>query len=498
MKRPTTSRRDFLRNLALGSTVIGGLAESGAVGESRAEAIPPPPELGTVQEKPRRTPVVHECDICVVGGSSTGVFAAIRAARLGATVALVENNGFLGGVATAAKVNVWHSKYDTTGRRQIIGGLTVELIERLAARGEAVIHKPDNPSRYATFNSAEMTLELDRMVCQHGRIRPFLHALFVDGLVEAGRMTHAIIEDKSGRRAIKAEYFIDATGDGDLVARIGLPARKDEMLQPPTMCVLLSGLDQLAKANPGFDLAGAIYNPKFTNALKHGFVWTSPSIGFPGVHMVAGTRVWKADCSKADDLTRAEIEGRRQVRAIRDLLRDNFKGGEQVSVGALPARIGVRETRHAVCRYRLTETDVLEGRRFHDAIANGSYRVDVHHPDREGLTFRYLDGREIYVVPGKTRVERRWRPRRDRDPTFYQVPYRSIVPKGGQNVLIAGRLVDADRGGFGAVRVMVNCNQMGEAAGTACFLALQGRLGVGDVDVQRLRTTLSAGGSVII
>jgi hypothetical protein len=164
----------------------------------------------------------------------------------------------------------------------------------------------------------------------------------------------------------------------------------------------------------------------------------------------------------------------------------------------LPARIGVRETRHAVGLHRLKEREVLEGIRFDDAIANGSYRVDIHHAGTEGLTFRYLDGREVYTVPGKKHIARRWREERPEDPTFYQVPYRSIVPQGSQNVLCAGRMVDADRGAFGAARVMVNCNQMGEAAGVASYLALQNDAAVADVNVQRLRQTLAAGGSIII
>ncbi|MBM4030050.1 MAG: FAD-dependent oxidoreductase [Planctomycetes bacterium] len=455
--------------------------------------------LPVIQEKPRQTPVVYECDLCVVGGSSTGVFAAIRAARLGAKVALIENNGFFGGVATAAKVNIWHSRFDTTGDKEIIGGLTVELIERLVKRGAARVYEKSNPSRYAVFNSAEMVMELDRMVEEHRSIHPFLHALFVDGVAEAGRMSHAIIEDKSGRRAIKAWCFIDATGDADVLARIGLPVRKDHLLQPPTMCALIAGLEEVRKANPGFDLAKAIYDrERFADALTPGFVWTAESVGFPGVTMVAGTRVWGADCSDADQLTRASIEGRRQVRAIRDVLHDNFQAGGSVSVGALPARIGVRETRHAVCLHRLSEMEVLEAVHFDDAIANGSYRVDVHHPDKEGLTFRYLDGREVYSVPGRKQVEGRWRERRDMSPTFYQVPYRSIVPKGSANVLCAGRMVDADRGAFGAVRVMVNCNQMGEAAAVACYLALETGSGVAEIDTQRLRRMLAAGGSVVI
>ena len=495
MDSSTNTRRDFLRRIGGGAGILaisnsrGRSAQDSSSGDSSA----------VVHEKPRQTPIVHECDICIVGGSCTGVFAAIRAARLGASVALIENNSFFGGVATAAKVNVWHSRYDTTGEKEIIGGLTVELIERLVRRDSARIYERSNPSRYAVFNSAEMVMELDRMVCEHKGIRPFLHTLFVDGVVEGGRMTHAIIEDKSGRRAIRARYFVDATGDADVLTRIGLPVRKDSVLQPPTMCALVSGLAGLRKANPGFDLARAIYDKKrFPEALDHGFVWTAESVAFPDVTMIAGTRAWGADCSDADQLTKASIEGRRQVRAIRDILHDGFKAGEHVAVGSLPARIGVRETRHAACLHQLKEMEVLEGVRFDDAIANGSYRVDVHHPDKEGLTFRYLDGREVYVVPGKKRQERRWREKRDGSPTFYQVPYRSIVPKGSQNVLCAGRMVDADRGGFGAVRVMVNCNQMGEAAGVASFLALEAGSGVAEMDPSRLRRALAEGGSVTL
>ncbi|MCH5378214.1 MAG: FAD-dependent oxidoreductase, partial [Planctomycetes bacterium] len=122
--------------------------------------------MNTIDEQ-IKTPIVHKCDICVIGGSCTGVFAAIRAAQLGATVALVENNGFFGGVATAGLVNIWHSIYDTAGQKQIIGGLTVEVIERLLRRDAAVVYAPSNPSRYAVFNSAELILELDDLVSEH-------------------------------------------------------------------------------------------------------------------------------------------------------------------------------------------------------------------------------------------------------------------------------------------------------------------------------------------
>jgi hypothetical protein len=451
-----------------------------------------------ILEPQRETPVIHTCDICVIGGGCTGVFAAVRAAQLGATVALVENNGFFGGVATAGLVNVWHSIFDTVGQRQIIAGLTSDLIERLRRRDAAVTYASSDPSRYALLNSAELILELDQLVREHKAIRPFLHTRFVQPVSHNGRMTAAIIEDKSGRRAIQARYFVDATGDGDVIARLGLPFVRQDDLQPPTVCAILYGLDEVAKKNPDFDLGSAVHDPRYPNALRQGFLWHARTVGLPGARMVAGTRVHGADCSDADQLTRAEMEGRRQVRAIRDIVHDHFDGGQAVSLAALPAYIGVRETRHAVCQHRLTEKQVLEGVLFPDAIANGSYRVDVHHSQKPGLTFRYLDGRQVYVVPGRPKVEGRWREERDEDPTFYQISYRSLVPRGSENVLVAGRLVDADRGAYGAVRVMVNCNQTGEAAGTAAYLALQGDVPVSDIDTNVLRETLRDLGAIIV
>jgi 2-polyprenyl-6-methoxyphenol hydroxylase-like FAD-dependent oxidoreductase len=221
MDLSSTARREFLKHVGLAATAAWAFHNATANASAGPERAGPGPSGPVVCEEPRQTPVVHDCDVCVIGGSCTGVFAAVRAARLGARVALIEGNGFFGGVATAAKVNVWHSRYDTIGQRAIIGGLTIELIERLVKRDAARIYEKSNPSRYAVFNSAEMMMELDRVVGEHPRIRPFLHALFVDGIVRGGRMTHAIIEDKSGRRAIRARYFIDATGDADVLARTG-------------------------------------------------------------------------------------------------------------------------------------------------------------------------------------------------------------------------------------------------------------------------------------
>jgi flavin-dependent dehydrogenase len=182
--------------------------------------------MQTVHEEARDIPVAGDYDICVIGGSCTGVFAAISAARLGARVALVEGNGFFGGNATASMVCIWHSIYDTTYERQIIGGLTTEVLDRLQKR-QAVHLMQRNEWRYAIFNTEELKIELDEMVTQAG-VRPFLHTWFTAPLRADGRLAAVAVEDKTGRRAIAASYFVDATGDGDVVTRMGLPCYKRE------------------------------------------------------------------------------------------------------------------------------------------------------------------------------------------------------------------------------------------------------------------------------
>lgn len=452
--------------------------------------------METISEAPRSVPVAGHFDLCVIGGSCTGLFAAVAAARRGLSVAIVEALAYFGGTATASLVCVWHSHMDARFEKQIIAGLSMETVERLE-RQNAVQRRTGSADVGFVFNPAELALELDELALE-AKIRPFLHTRFVAPVGEGGRVTHAIIEDKTGRRAIAAKMFVDATGDADLIHRAGLPCYKPDHLQPPTACFFIEGLGRLKGNDPQFTLRNTVFDPKFPEALRPGFLWDAGLPTRADVRMVAGTRVHGADCSDADQLTAAEIEGRKQIRQIRTILRKHVPGGESTSVLALPARIGIRHSRQAQCLHTLTEGEVLSGTRFDDAIANGSYRVDVHADAGEGLVFRYLDGREVTIFADGSRTHGRWRPEGGEEPTFYQVPYRSIVPRGSVNVLAAGRCVDADEGAYGAVRVMVNCNQLGEAAGVAAAVALDQGKGVAEIDVQAVRRLLAKGGAIVL
>ena len=470
-----SNRRIFLRN-----SILAGLGLGSVEGLSR------PVRMAT--GSPPGLRVDHETDICVLGGSCTGVFAAIRASRLGARVTLIEKNNAFGGVATNSLVFVWHSLKDTEFKKQIIAGLTLETVERLKKR-DAVTGKEESASKAFTFNSQELKIELDEMVSENG-IRPMLHTLFSEPVTEDGKLVGIVIENKDGRSVIRAKQFIDATGDGDLAFRLGLPTYASDRLLPPTTCAHIEGYETLIN-----EISSLVREHGGEFNLPEGFLWGGR---VPGSHtvMVAGTRVYDADCSVAGDLTRAEMEGRRQVRAILDIIR-KYRPDSPVTLTALPSHIGIRQTRQVKCQHRLTGEEVLNGTEFEDAIAYGSYRVDIHHQEKPGITFKYLDGTRVYQETGKEGVVSRWREERAVNPTFYQVPFRSIVPGGFGNLLVAGRMLDADLEAFSGVRVMVNMNQLGEAAGTAAYLALNGECDMTDLDVQKLRREMNRGGSVL-
>ena len=448
--------------------------------------------MKSIEEPGRKVPVVCEVDVAVIGGSCTGVFAAVRAARMGMRVAIVEKQNCFGGAATAGGVHVWHSLHDTEGARRIIGGLTSEVIERLKKRDAA--SETDGASSACLLNTEELKIELDELVTEH-RIVPFLHTFYSAPAAEGNMLRAVIVENRNGRGAVQARQFVDATGDAALALGLGIPSFEAGPPQPPTTCAKIHGLDTLG----GFDWVAAVREHGGEFGLVQDWGWGASIPGLPNVQMRADTHVFGVDASDADQLTRAEIEGRRQVRAIMDVIRKYGPGGASIALVDLAATIGIRETRRVAARYRLTGDDVLHGRRFPDAIANGSYRVDIHHADGPGITFRYLDGTEEVVpergMPGRTG---RWRDPLPEDPSFYQIPFRCLVQERVPNLMLAGRMLDADKVAFSAARVMVNMNQTGEAAGAASALAIEKNQAIQDVDASLIRKALADGGSIVV
>ena len=447
----SVNRREFIRGAAIGTVlpfVAGAKADEGL-------------------------PVAGEYNLVVAGGSSTGVCAAVTAARAGLKVAIIEYNAFFGGMATAGLVPVWHSLWSTDGKTQIIHGLTEEIERYMLDRGEAMLtaDTKTNPSVGCYLNVAAMQLALDHFVREAKSVTPFLKAHLVAAEKDReGHLTGVVIEDKSGRRVIRGRWFIDATGDADLAARAGFETyvlpKCD--IQAHTLCAVVSGWNELEKHYGEKFSLSALLGPKGLAGIRHVFGWFAPVVGAPDVKFLAVTRVADCDPSVAKDLTDGLLDARSQLGRIIDAANRHFPlpEGRRLSLVAVASDLGVRESRHIKAKYRVTEEDVLMGRRFDDCAAKGSYRVDIH--EGSGITFKYLNGerhRMSVDADGKvTWTEDFWRLDKMTRPTWYEMPLRALMPEKAENLICAGRMVDCERGAYGALRVMVNCNQMGEAA----------------------------------
>jgi len=440
-----------------------------------------------------RINVAAEADLCVIGGSCTGVFAAVRAARLGAKVILLERQNRFGGVATLGLVGMWHTLYDTSGEQQIIAGLTFEMLERLEKQNAVSAFRKPVPHYGIRFNPEILTLELDRLVQEQTKIRVFLNTFFSTSVANPdGSIAAIIAENKSGRFAIRAKVFIDASGDGVLCKKAGVPMRRPQHPQPPTSCARFSAW----KFPDGFDLHACMekYRTELPD-LPCGYYW---GMDMPAstLFMLAGTRILNCDCDDADQITDAEMEARRQIRALLVMLKKELPE-LPIALETLPSAIGIREGLHIQSIAQLRGQDMLALSPCPDAIANGTYPVDIHNDQDNSISFKSLDGNQRLYKGSKLVSTTRWLPDNQSLP-YYQIPLRCHIPTGASNLLAAGRMLDADRDAFGAVRVMVNLNQCGEAVGVAAFQCLQQNRSVQKIDYRETRSLLAKGGSIIL
>lgn len=298
-------------------------------------------------EKPKEIPVIECADVCVLGGGTTGVMAAIRAARMGASVVLVEQQGNFGGNATSGMVCAWHTMMDFDFNKQIIAGLSEEFIDRLKRRNAVRIVDPDWPyhksrmSKISTyiFNTQELKIECDEMLLEAGVVC-YLHTAFCSPWLEDGQLRAVIVENKDGRQAIKARFFIDATGDGDLAYRLGINSWEQDLRQPSTTAAVVTNYSSNT-------------DPK-TLLLEHLDEYDLPILGWdtnyvnePQLRHLLKTNVFES-CLTGKGMTCGEIEGRRQVRAIMDILNEYGDSDRPLTLIGLSSSIGIREGRHKI------------------------------------------------------------------------------------------------------------------------------------------------------
>jgi hypothetical protein len=433
-------------------------------------------------ELPRRHAVLAgDADVLVVGGGPAGLGAAIGAADAGARVILAERYGFLGGNATAALVMPLMSFYTNKEDRRtapregiprllptdhgpgdpVIAGVLRRLLERLVAAGGAIAPSLDT-GYVVPFDPEWFKLVALDMLDEAG-VQFLLHSLASGPLFDAkGRVAGAVFETKSGPLAIRAKVVVDCTGDADLAVQAGAPfeiGRSDGLAQPMTLMFRMGDFhkaafeayvarhpDQWRGVHGLWDLvgkatrAGELQLPRedilfFATPHEH-----EVSVNSTRVTRVLGTDVW--------DLSYAEAESRRQMRQIADFLHDYVPGFEKAYAVQSGINIGVRETRRIVGEYQLNAADVLNARKFDDAIARGAYPVDIHNPTGTGTVLKRLP-------PGEA----------------YDIPLRCLVPQSAEGLLVAGRCLSGTHEAHSSYRVMPIVMATGQAAGACAALA---------------------------
>ena len=436
-------------------------------------------------------PVIAETELLVLGGSCTGVFAAVRAAKLGVKTMIVEKQNSFGGVATQGLVTVWHPITTMDDTKQIIGGLTDEVLRRLRRIGALEEH-PENRAISFVMNTEELKIELDILIKEAG-VTPMLHTFYSAPYTDdAGDLKGVIVANKDGLGIILADRFVDATGDGDLLRDLDCETWKPSDPQPPTPGMKIAGLKNVTEPM----LIKLVGEHGSEVGLNPDRGWGTNVPGAEDMLFFAPTHVYHVDCADPKDLTYAEIESRRHIRAVMDLLRKYYPD-EKAALCAVDAYIGIRESRHVRCLKQLKGEELLVGKHFDDAVAFGTYPVDLHTNEDFALTWYYLDGSKVIRRNGQPDEVTTWLKPGQKPTNFYQIPLSCVIPRNTPRVIAAGRMLDADTAAFGAARVMVNLNQLGEAAGIAVYDSLNRSVDIQSVDAGNVRELLKKGGSLI-
>ncbi|NMB12085.1 MAG: FAD-dependent oxidoreductase [Firmicutes bacterium] len=421
------------------------------------------------QEPARKIPIIEEVDVLIVGGGPAGFSAAINSARVGAKTMLVELAGQVGGMATTGLMSHW------TGATR--GGFYEEILDR----------SQDNNSQHRQIiNPEKLKLVLLEMLNEEG-VGLRLYTMFVDVIMEGNSTVGVVTESKSGREAFMAKVIVDGSGDGDVAAKAGVPFYKgresDGKMQPMTIMFKVAGVDTNRAILPGsfettYQLpAGDLQ----TLGYKHlpypaGHVLLYRTT-LPGVVTCNMTNCIEVDGTKAEDLTKAEYVCRKQIPQIVKFLQDYVPGFERCYVIASAACVGVRETRHFEGEYTLTEQDILEARLFEDWVITGAhFNFDVH-----GLTGPGLDETGLQKgFPQKS---------------SYTIPYRCLLPKGVDGLLLAGRNISGTHMAHSNFRVMPICANIGQAAGIAAALSVRHGVKPRDLDVGLIQRVLREQGA---
>jgi hypothetical protein len=442
--------------------------------------------MKTIEEPARQIPLYGEYEVAVLGGGPAGIAAAVAAARAGRRTLLIERYGFLGGMGTAAGVTNFcglHANVHGEMHR-VVQGIASELLARIdRLDGLNAPHLIFGKILAQAYDTAAYKIAADDLLQSH-KVDILFHALGAGVVMhDARRINALVVETKAGRQAIAADIFIDCSGDGDLSAwagaRFEVGDNAGSMLYP-SMMFRLNGIDpdkagEAWRTIPALmaaaEAAGTHHFPRKAAIVRPQRSPIEWRVNFTQLSRADGTAINGLD---PDDLTRGEIEGRRQAVAAFEFLR-TVPGFEKSYIVDLPPQLGIRETRRVIGGYMLSGEDVLGCARFEDSIGVNGWPMEQH-----------VAGDVVFTFPPIPESR-----------GFNELPYRMLVPKGIDNLLMAGRCASMTHDGQSAARVSGACFVMGEAAGTAAALALGGNTIPRDIAVEKLQQALQQQGAFI-
>jgi hypothetical protein len=440
----------------------------------------------TITEPARQIPLYGEYEVTVLGGGPAGIAAAVAAARAGKRTLLIERYGFLGGMGTAAGVTNFcglHANVHGEMHR-VVQGVASDLLARIDRLGGLnAPHLILGKILAQAYDTAAYKIAADDLLAAH-KVDILFHALGAGVVMQDDKRVGALmVETKAGRQAVRSDIFIDCSGDGDLAAwagaRFEVGDNAGSMLYP-SMMFRLNGIDPdkagdawrtipqlMEKAEAAgthrFPRKAAIVRPQ-----KSGIEWR---VNFTQLARGDGTAINGLD---PGDLTQGEIDGRRQAVEAFKFLR-TVPGFEKSYIVDLPPQLGIRETRRVVGGYMLSGEDVLGCASFEDSIGVNGWPMESH-----------VAGDVVFTFPPIPESR-----------GFNELPYRMLTPEGLDNVLVAGRCASMTHEGQSAARVSGACFVMGEAAGTAAALALEGNAVPRDIAIDKLQQALKQQGAFI-
>ena len=423
----------------------------------------------------RSLDTIAQADVVICGGGPAGIGAAIGAARLGKSALILEQTGCLGGLGTSGMVPLF---CPATDQEQVIArGVCQEVMDDLAGRMGVPVNYNWFPFNYETLKRVYD----DAALASGAQIRFF--TTLADVLCENGRVEAVVIATRAGLKAVRGTVFIDGTGDGSICAWAGAPYEvggEHGELMGPTLCSSFAGVDwdeyhrSCAQGNDARSIwlrmmaAGTapVADWHFVGAFRSGATLTANNLG----------HLYGTDSLSEASLSAAMIAGRKQVQVYLDFYREHVPGFADAEMAQTGAWLGVRETRRIMGDYVLNYEDYKARASFSDEITRCAYPVDIHSAstDPEAQKKVEQDLHATHYGPGES----------------YGIPYRSLIPRNLENVLVAGRCLSADRAVQSSLRVMPYCLTTGQAAGVAAAMSLTSGGDVRTVNADTLRQTL--------